>query len=409
MGWLDFLKKKTPPPPKETGPAHGGGKRRNQLQDRAVVPEGHEVTFHHATPDPSVVRTRGGFILANFGVAGDDPDVELDEILRGIGAALDEEATPALLAHNDQSLRLHELFAPADVKLVPLRSPLIWLFHQGSVQSLCAEPRRLQVVLRCMYALGRREGAPVPQTAFLVEPPSESNLPFVRLLRGLDLGVRQPDEQEDMHCVLTEVARPEGPILCALVGRPYHPGDSLADRYALAMNREKARAEATGDKSLLRRLQEQELAGLVERVGSPDGKPQIILRAPRLRKLLLDHEGDFGRGGMSVILSELLSRNVSLLFMSPRRGQMEVRIFPTVGSALPMYADLRCLQWAASDLGREPGSFEIAAIHARELVAMAGEGEMSIAICTYRDRKTPAYAILPGPLIKTAANASERG
>ena len=370
-----------------------------------MVPEGHEIIVHHATPEPSVVCTRGGVVLANLGVAGDDSDVELDAVLRGIEAALDADAAPALLVKSDRGQWLHDLLAPTDQKVVPLRSPLIWIFHQGSVQSLSAEPRRLQAVLRCMYVLSRKE-EPVLQVAYLVEPPSPGTLPFVRLVRGLSLGVRQPQDQEGSPCVLIEVVRPEGVILCALAGEQY-PGDGLADSYALDINGEKDRAEAAGHDGLLRRLQEQELAGLVERVGSPEGKPQIMLRAPRLRKLILDHEADVGKGGMAVILNELLSCNTSLLFMSKTRGSMEVATYGAAGNALAMFSDLRCLQWAAMDLGRKPGSFEIAAIHARELVDMAGEREMSIAICVYRDRKTPLYAILPGPLVKAAAKAAK--
>jgi hypothetical protein len=406
MGWFDFLKKTAPPTSEEKRPAHEPGKSRKPPQDHSVVPEGHELIIHCPTFEPSVIRTRGGMVLANFGAAGDDPDVELDAILRGIEAALDEDAAPALLAKSDRGQRLHELFAPTDQQVVPLRSPLIWIFLQDSVQSLGAEPRRLQAVLRCMYVLSRKEEAPIMQVAYLVEPPSPDTLPFVRLIRGLSLGVRQPHDQEGGPCVLIEVVRPEGVILCALAGEQY-PGGSLADSYALDINEEKTRAEAAGHDSLLRRLQEQELAGLVERVGLPEGKAQILVRAPRLRKLILDHEADVGKGGMAVILSELLSRNNSLLFMSGTRGSMEVATYGAAGNALPMFSDLRSLQWAAMDLGRKPGSFEIAAIHARELVAMAGEREMSIAICVYRDRKTPLYAILPGPLVKAAAKAAK--
>ena len=72
---------------------------------------------------------------------------------------------------------------------------------------------------------------------------------------------------------------------------------------------------------------------------------------------------------------------------------------------MPMFADLRCLEWAAEDLGKGPGSFQVATIHPRNLMVMAAGGKLGVAICTYRDRKTPVYAILPGSLVESVARA----
>lgn len=408
MGFFDFLKKKTPLPPtpplEEQKPARKAPKKKKQPGgSTARVPEGHEVIVHHAMSEPSVIRTQGGLVLASFGVAGDDQDGELDAILREIGAMLDTPAAPAHLVNVNRDLQVSELFAPADPAVLRFQSPLSWIFHQGSVESLTADPRRLRSVLRAMYEIATREGTPIPQAAYLVDGPSPRTLPFVRLVLGLGLTVKMPDDQEGGLAVLLEVKRPEGPILCVLAGKAY-PGDNVADPYARTVNEEKDRAISAGHDGVVIRLQEQELAGLVERVGSAEGKPQLALRAPRLRQIILDLESSAGKGGMEAILSELLSRSASLLFMkNPHDRGIEVRNYGAAGRALPMFSDLRCLEWAARDLGKEPGSFEVASIPPRQLIAMAADGELGIAICTYRDRKMPVYAILPGPLVKSVA------
>jgi hypothetical protein len=70
--------------------------------------------------------------------------------------------------------------------------------------------------------------------------------------------------------------------------------------------------------------------------------------------------------------------------------------------ALPMFADVRCLTWAAQDL--PPASFRIAGIHPRALFPMAADDRVGVAVCTHRDRKTPVYAVLPAVLVARVAN-----
>lgn len=425
MGFFDFLKKKAPlhPPAENENSATAEPKKRKTKPQHAqvTVPEGHAITIHNVMPEPSVSRTPGGVVLVNFGVAGDDPDVELEAILRQIGAMLDEETQLAHLVNVNRVMRLDELFAPANPDVLRFQSPISWNFHIGSVASLCAEPRRLQAVLRCMYDVSKRPDTPIQQCINLVDPPSPDTLPFVRLARGLGLVVKQPDDREDALCVVAEVTRPEGPILCTLAGKTY-PSDDPPDHFARDMNEQKARAAASGQQSEILRLEEQELEGLAKRVRSSKSEPQIISRAPRIRQLILEANGQndttpgkmrYGtatRGGLEGIINELLTRNAAFLFMQDRRHSgIEVRTYGPAGRALPVFADLRCLRWAAEDLGKKDGSFDIGAVHPLKLIAMAADDDLGIAICTYRDRQMPMYAIVPDSVVKTIANVLARG
>jgi hypothetical protein len=402
VGWFDFRKKASSPPnPGAKTPARTS----RPPPETVALPEGHHITVHRAMPEPCVIRTEGGFVLANFGVAGDDPDGELDAILRAVVGMLDEEAPTAHVVNVNRQLRIDELFAPANPDVVCFRSPLMWVFHQGSVGSLCAEPRRLQALFRCVYAVGQRGGGPTQQVACLVEPPSPDVAPFTRLLRGLGLILITPDDDGGDCRVLAEVKRPEGPILCVQAGSPYGAdADAPADPYARAMNEEKARA--CGREGELRRLEEQELAGLAERVGSA-GRTSVTLRTTRLHQVILDLERR--KAGMDALLSELLSQRTPLFFMkNAHDGSVELHGYGAAGNAMPLFCDRRCLDWAAEDLGRAPGSFEIATASPLQLiVTAAGEGT-GMALCTFRDRKTPVYAILPGPLVMTIAKSLSR-
>jgi|GEM_PF-2022255 len=388
MGFLDRFKKKTSEPP-------GGNLVR--------VPDGHEISIYEASIEPGVSRTPGGSVVASLGAAGDDSDRELFAVLRDVEAALRDSASLANFVNVNREMRLAELFAPADLEIFRFRSPVSWVFHRGSVASTIAEPHRLQALLRCMHRICRMEGAPIRQAVYLVDPPSPDILPFVRLIRGLGLPLKQPDAQEGGRlAILLEVKRPEGILLCGFSGKPY-PVDDLADGYSRTINEEKDRAEAAANEDELRRLEQQERTALMERLGAVEATPPIVIRSPRLRKIILDLKDGAGGDGMAPLLAELRARNVPLLFMQ-HDGGVKVRNYGASGRALTVFADQRCLEWAAQDLGEEPGSFMIAGALPRNLIAMAAGDQLSLAIGTFRDRKTPVYAILPVSTVQEMAN-----
>jgi hypothetical protein len=84
---------------------------------------------------------------------------------------------------------------------------------------------------------------------------------------------------------------------------------------------------------------------------------------------------------------------------------MELRTYGDAGSALPIFSDPVCLEWAAADMGKAKGSYTVGAIAPRNLVAMAADGKVGIAVCAYRDRKMPVYAILNASIVADIANA----
>jgi len=138
MGWFDFLKKKQAPVGfnEKQSPAPSERDPEPPARGTPATPEGHEVMAFHALPNPVVFLTKGGVILASFGVAGDDPDQELDGIVRGVGGMLDKELPPARLVNANRAVRIDELFAPAQPAILPFRTPVSWIFHHGTVASL---------------------------------------------------------------------------------------------------------------------------------------------------------------------------------------------------------------------------------------------------------------------------------
>lgn len=240
------------------------------------------------------------------------------------------------------------------------------------------------------------------EVAYLVGPPSPAASAVVALFSGLGLVVKQPDEQAGELCVLLEVKRPEELIVCALAGKPYLE-ELPADPYARVINEEKARAAAAGQEAELRRLEAQELTGLAERADR-EGASAMVLSARRLRRIILDIESR--QADMGAVLEELLSRRAPLFLMrNVADGVVDVRSYGAAGPALPVYCDLVGLEWAADDLGKANGSYDIGALLTRELITSVASDKLGLAICTFRDRKTPVYAVLPASMVAIVAQA----
>lgn len=389
MGFFDHFKKAPAPLP--------------PVQGR--VPEGHELCFYEAPFEPAVDRTSGGSVIASLGAAGDDPDRDLAAVLRALEAELRAPTEPAIFVTSE--MWLSDLFTRAPSKVLRLRSPVSWVFHLGGVESTTADPRRLQAVLRCMYRIKTIEG--IQQTVYLVDPPSVVTLPFMRLVSGLGIFLKQPVKQFDSNpgdlVVLAEVKRPDGVILSALLGESY-PVD-VTDEYAWTINKEKDRAEAATDEDKLRRLEEQERAALAERLEAVEKPPQRVFRASRLRRMILDLEEREKRGDTvdrKRFFTEVFARSEPLFFMvNPHDGGLEVHNYGAPGRALPVFSDMRCLEWAARDWGKAPGFFRISSTDSQGFFDIAMSNQIGLAICTFRNRKTPVYAILPCSLIQTMA------
>jgi hypothetical protein len=272
--------------------------------------------------EPSVQSTTGNVVIAGFGVAGDDPERELTYVLGALDAALREPAGPALVVHVNRELRISELFAPAAPELVQFHAPVHWVFHQGSVAAMAADSRRLQALLRTMHRLRTTANPPISQAVYIVDPPGPQTLPFARLVRGVGIPVKQPDDRDGGFVVLIEVERPEGIVLCVHAGRDY-PDDAPFDPYAHTCNEARDRAEAAGDAALVEHLAAEERAGLAGRIAAPEAAP-AVLRAHRLGRIILALERD-KPGALEALCAELLARAAPLTMRrEPDTGAIEV-------------------------------------------------------------------------------------
>lgn len=387
-----FRKKFLAPPPAREGAPSVAAEEPPVGFNCGSAPEGHKVLGYPPSEEPGLVRTLGQVLIANLGVAGDDPDRELDDLLLEVEATLREPREPAHLVNFNRDVRIDELFAPADPPVLPFQSPIHWIFHKGSVSSILASPQRLQTFLRRLYEISARRAPQISQAIYLVDAPTPAMQAFARLLRGLDLEVRQP--QDAPNALLFEVHRPEGRILTLMAGAPFPQEGDPVDPYALKVNQEKDQAEAEGDRERLRVLGEAERDQWMRRTAGVADSVQPLLRAPRFGRLLLEVESTQGEGTFPKLYEELVHREFPFLYMIDREtSQSQLRTFGPLDRALPIFADLRCLRWAAEDTGNT--SAQIVMIPPRELFAMAIRGDLDLAFNTFRNRATPVYVVIP--------------
>jgi len=350
-------------------------------QDTTVVPDDHEVTIFHMSIEPGVLVTEGNVIIANFGVAGDDADKELDEILAAVDSALAADATAQLVTESGPIL-LSSLFAPNVLKTLSVRSPITWVFHDGSVLSTMASERRRGLVISFMQRLAR---ASIPQAVYFVEPPEPSVALFAQHMIGLGVGLRQPDANEGDLTIQIEVKRPDG-IFTVLAGTPI-PLDGLPELYK---------------PGALAALPPQVVTRRVEKLEITD-RP-VAFRSPRLRQLMLDLETSSDQEEqMSSLLEELIARDLPLfLLRSPTSEELETRTFGGE-RALPVYADVICLHWAAADGNLAKDAYVPGPADPAPLIKHAASGNLGLAIGAYKDRQTPFYTVLPAALLSKLA------
>ncbi len=401
MGFFDRLRKifSASPPARGDAPSVAPEDAPGSFHSIAA-PEGHKILCYPPSSEPGLVRTSGGVLIANFGVVGDDSERELKDLLLEVETALSESRKPAHLVNFNRDVRIDELFAPADPPVLRFHSPISWIFHRGSAHSILAVPQRLQTFLRRVCEISARKGPSIPQAAYLVDDPTPAPRALARLLRELGLEVRQP--QDLPSALLFEVHRPEGTILTLMAGVPFALAEDPADLYVRNVNPEKDQAEAAGDQEQVRSLRERELDELIQQTAGVAATEQPLLRAPRFGRLLLEIESTQEEGAFSKLYDELVNRKFPFLFMEDREtARIDLRSFGSLHRAVPIFADMRCLRWAAEDTGNT--SAGVVAIPPRELFAMAIDGDLALAFNTFRDRATPVYVVLSTDIVRELA------
>lgn len=346
------------------------------MGEATTIPADHEVRVFHMTVEPNVTRTPGNVILANFGVASDDADAELENILRDVDNALTERANATLINLN-RRVRLDELFAPAALDTLQAPSPISWLLHEGTVGSMMASEGRRTALLAFMH---RAAAAGVPQAAYFIDRSSPAVIAFAQVMQGLDILLRQPEEVEGDLSVALEVKRPDGRFTL-LTGNEI-PLEGLPERFKPGELRS---LPADAFAARVRELQIDEHA--------------VALRSPRLRQLMIDLDTKSDPQAMQLLITQLLTRGLPVFLMRGKdREGIAVRTFGQE-NALPAYADLFALDWAADDMGKGRGSYLPGAVDFGSLLVNAAKSNVGVAVCTYRDRKTPMYAIIPAALV----------
>jgi hypothetical protein len=349
--------------------------------DTTVVPADHEVTVFSMPTEPGVRMTDGNVIIASLGIAGDDADRELDEILAAVDKALATEASAQLVNIKGQ-IQLDSLFAPNTLDVLSVRSPVTWVFHDGTVVSTMASERRRAAVMACMHRVAK---ASVRQVVYFIEPPEPSVALFAQHMIGLGVVMRQPDANHAELTIQIEVKRPDG-VFSVLAGTET-PLEGLSQLYKPSVLLE-VPAEV-----LARRLGKLEISD----------KP-IAFRSPRLRQRMIELRASLDQEAVvTALLDELLARDLPLfLSRTPDTESLDVRDFDGV-KVLAAYADVICVHWAAADQKLEQGAYVPALVDPAILIREAAIGKLGIAIGAYENRETPIFAVLPAALVEQIA------
>jgi hypothetical protein len=350
--------------------------------DSTVVPADHEVTVFSMTVEPGVNVTDGNVIIANFGIAGDDGDRELDELLAAVDKALANQASAQLVNVTGQ-FQLSALFTPNAPKVVTVRSPITWVFHDGSVVATMASERRRANVIELMH---RAAKASIPQVVYFIEPPEPSVAVFAQHMIGLGVVMRQPDANHRELTIHIEVKRPDG-VFCVLAGTDI-PLEGLAQPY-----KPHSLLEVPAE-VLVRRLSKLEITD----------RP-IAFRSPWLRQRILDLRASSDQEPlMAAFLEELLTRGLPLFVSrSPTSEGLEVRDLGGA-SVVSTYADVICVHWAAADQKLEQGSYVPRLVDPAALIKEAANGKLGIAVGAYENRETPIHAVVPAAIVEQIAS-----
>ncbi|WP_438038280.1 hypothetical protein [Sorangium sp. So ce128] len=364
--------------------------------EHVVVPEGHQVDIHRASPLPGFARSAAGVWLAHVGGSSDELEEDLDRVLGEVEMLL-SGPRPQIFLAADHGL-LSSLMAPADPALTPISGHLVWTLDAAALAGAPRASALVQRLLRRIYVTSR---AAITQSVFALSNDAAPARAVVTLIRELGIGVRAPEPKK--QAVLVEVHRPEGVILSALPGTPYEEAHA-AGAWAREVNVEKDLA--AGDRERRARLEEEERRVLEERLAPAGGARRVaaVDRAPRLRRLLLAVGGEGGAAVKTALYDELLGREIPLLFMiDPRTRGIHLRAWPGGFEALAVYADNASLLTSARDLGLPMSSFAIAEMEPAALFSWgAGQG-WAVAICVFAESGKPVYVPIHAEEVRALA------
>lgn len=328
----------------------------DEASDGVRVPDGHRVTRFGALPEPCLVESEGGVLLAHLGVGSDDCDAELEDLARGVADAIHRRRRPVIVAEHRGPLA--GLFAPENPRVSTSPAVIVWVFHAGSVDAWSG---RFDEV--ASYLESACDGtSPAPRSyAHFVDRDSPRVVALAGVLLGAGIMPRQAEREGD---VLVEVQRPEGVILCALGGRPLD----------------------------------------VSAPASPEAveRPTAPRRSPRLRRLLIAASAATSDESWRALMGELLERPWPLLLLGDRTGGVSARRWPGSQPALPVYLDQQTFGWAVNDIGA-PAPVAIVSMAPRALFAWASQGGLGLALNAYRERSAPIYLLLEASQVQALA------
>lgn len=305
-----------------------------------------------ATLGPQVERSYGGVVVANFGVAGDDIDRELPNLMASVEVAVHEKVAPSNLIDTDGPLKLSDLFSAEMPKVRVAMSPVAWVLHHNALGTIAAKPERLDRFVECIQriaALGRE------QTMYFLDAPTEIHLAFAKRIMSLEVSLRQPDETRGAPLVHIEVKRPTGEVLCVPAGL----------RYPLekALTRDPAPVAAL-----------------------------LPMRAPRMRDLVTAIADGGGDTAMSELVQEVMTRELPMLLVVLPDGSFWQGQFGEM-SGVRAFSDATSLGWLVSD-AKLSDDYSIVAIRGPDLFAMAARNKLGLAFGAYRERALPLHATL---------------
>jgi hypothetical protein len=363
-------------------PFDGSRKRDNPpaaataAQQFGVVPDGYRLDMYRALPWPGVTSSAAGVWIAHHGVSSDEPEEDLDRVICQL---------EVLLAGPRPQIRFYNARAPISALMSPARpvetlksGHLIWTFDAAAIARAQRAPELVQRMIRCMYLTSR---AAISQSAFAINANTAPARALLALIRELRITVRER-ETEDWN-VLAEVHRPEGYIVCGLLGASLSNA-SVAGSWAREVNDEKNRA--AGDRERQTRLEEEERRALEQRLSPGAGARPIaaVDRAPRLRRLMLDVAEKRGATAKQALIEELLVREIPLLVtLDPTTKAARLRAWPGGYQALEVFGDNASWLATVKERGLTGTSIAAGVMLPATLFAWAASLHWAVALCTF--------------------------
>jgi hypothetical protein len=350
-----------PPPGSKNAPEVRAREKIDPPVGVARVPDGHRITIFRAVPEPGLVATEGGVVLAQLGTGSDDAAMELAELARNVEVALRRPRRVVLSQHAGP---LSSLCTPSDPPVTVVPALVVWIFHSGGVE---ASAGRLEAVVECLRSASSHATPPPSSVAYFVDRVSVHLPALAELLAGAGIHSRHTEQD---GAVLAEVHRPEGVIISALCGSEVVTGGTAGGR---------------GETSA-----------------------SALDRAPRLQRLVLAAIDDDSDNAWRALTDELLRREWPLLLIGDSAGRVSQRRWGGSEAALAAYPDVRSFAFAVEDL-RPPGPVAMAAMRPRALFAWASQLGSAIALNAYRDRARPQYLMLDARRVSALARGESGG